>query len=287
MFMLINPSLFFLLSFFHYLRFFLLGYICLKATLFDENSHFGFFTCASILHTLQKECMRPTVLIIEDEIDVCDLIRYHLAKAGFEILIASNGLSGIQCATSHRPDCIILDLMLPGLDGHEICKMLKQSPITKNIGILMLTAKGSSQDRIKGLELGADDYVSKPFSPRELVLRTQALHRRIGNPSPPLLQNIDHFCIDKNAMSISMDQQPLILTTTEYKLLSFFLERQGRTISRETLLNDVWGYANMSDTRTVDTHIRRLREKLASHSHRLETVRGEGYRFTTLTSPPL
>ena len=231
--------------------------------------------------------MRPTVLIIEDEIDACDLIRYHLAKAGFEILVACDGLEGIQCATTNRPDCIILDLMLPGIDGHEICKILKQSPITQNIGILMLTAKGSSQDRIKGLELGADDYVSKPFSPRELVLRVQALHRRIGNLAPSLLQNIDCFCIDKNAMSISIDQQPLILTTTEYKLLSFFLERQGRTISRETLLNDVWGYSNMSDTRTVDTHIRRLREKLASHSQRLETVRGEGYRFTTLTPSPL
>ncbi len=229
--------------------------------------------------------MQPTVLIIEDEPDVVDLLRHRLAKANFRILVAGDGATGLEIARSNRPDVIVLDLMLPELNGHEVCRVLKQSPETKNLPILMLTAKGSTGDRVKGLELGADDYVSKPFSPKELVLRVQALHRRTETVAQVSLSQVGPFSIDKNSLEIRMDGQRLDLTTTEFKLLSLLLDRRGRTLDRDTLLQVVWGYQNTIDTRTVDTHVRRLREKLGDNSHRIETVRGEGYRFTTTPDP--
>jgi DNA-binding response OmpR family regulator len=230
--------------------------------------------------------MNPTVLIVEDEDDVVDLVRYHLSKAGFEVLIAKDGPTGLQMAISRRPDVVVLDLMLPGLDGHEICRTIKADEQTAHTGVLMLTAKGGTKDRVRGLELGADDYVPKPFSPRELVLRVQALQRRVENSNNTSALAIDAFSLDKNHMEICLDGKRLDLTTTEYKLLSLLLERRGRTLSRDTLLFDVWGYQNMIDTRTVDTHMRRLREKLGAHSRRIETIRGEGYRFAALPLSP-
>lgn len=230
--------------------------------------------------------MQPPVLIVEDEDDVVDLVRYHLTKAGFTVLIAKDGPSGLRMALEHRPDVIVLDLMLPGMDGHEICRTLKANEQTAQTGIIMLTAKGGTKDRVRGFETGADDYVPKPFSPRELVLRVQALQRRVENSSHSTTVEIDDFSLDKNQMEIRLEGRKLDLTTTEYKLLSLLLERRGRTLARDTLLYDVWGYQNMIDTRTVDTHMRRLREKLGAHSRRIETVRGEGYRFTALPVTP-
>lgn len=227
---------------------------------------------------MSRFAMGDTILIIEDEADVGNLVRYNLAKAGFSVLVATDGSAGLESARKNRPDAIILDLMLPGLDGQTICKALKQDPACPPI--LMLTAKGEPEDRIKGFEIGADDYVTKPFSPRELVLRVQALLRRAHASTRDGLLEVDDFVIDKGAFDARLGGRRLPLTTTEFKLLTLLIERRPRTQSRETLLGDVWGYRNTMDTRTVDTHVRRLREKLESHADRLETVRGEGYRFT-------
>ncbi len=223
--------------------------------------------------------MSDSVLIVEDEQDVIDLLRYNLNRAGFDVLIATNGVKGLEMARSNRPDVMILDLMLPQLSGEKVCKALKDDPDTATIPIIMLTAKGQPNDRVFGFELGADDYVPKPFSPKELVLRIQALLRRIRTAAKADILEAGPFRVDKGAFEIRMGGQRMELTTTEFKLLTLLVERRGRTQSRETLLFDVWGYQNAIDTRTVDTHMRRLREKLGDLSSWLETIRGEGYRF--------
>jgi two-component system, OmpR family, phosphate regulon response regulator PhoB len=226
--------------------------------------------------------MQDTVLVVEDESDVVDLLRYNLNRAGFGVLIANDGLQGLEMARKNRPDIIVLDLMLPEMNGHAVCKALKGDIDTEQMPILMLTAKGEPEERVNGFELGADDYVTKPFSPRELVLRVQALLRRVRASTRNDVIEVDAFYVDKHSFEIRLAGQRLDLTTTEFKLLTLLIERRGRTQSREKLLVDVWGYQNAIDTRTVDTHMRRLREKLGDFSSRLETVRGEGYRFNAL-----
>jgi len=227
--------------------------------------------------------MADTVLIVEDEADVVDLLRYNLSKAGFSVLVAKDGLQGLEMARKNRPDIIVLDIMLPGMDGYAVCKALKKDPGTESLPIVMLTAKSELNERVHGLEIGADDYVTKPFSPRELVLRVQALLRRLHTSNQGDALEVDDFQVNKSTFEIRLKGQRLELTVTEFKLLTLLIERRGRTMSRDTLLFDVWGYQNAIDTRTVDTHIRRLREKLGPHSSRLETIRGEGYRFNPLT----
>ena len=222
--------------------------------------------------------MRDTVLVV-DETDVVDLVRYHLHRAGFDVLIASNGPSGLRTATESMPDAIVLDIMMPQMTGIEVCKALRTSSQTSTIPILMLTAKAEPAERIAGLELGVDDYITKPFSPRELVLRVQNVLRRLHSVQSSSLVTVDEFCVDKGNFEISLNGRRLELTTTEFKLLALLVERRGRTLSRETLLQDVWGYENAIDTRTVDTHVRRLREKLGPAASRIATVRGAGYRF--------
>lgn len=227
--------------------------------------------------------MQDSVLIVEDETDVVDLLRYNLGRAGFQVLIASSGDVGLEMARKMRPDLIVLDLMLPGMSGHEVCRALKGDANTEVIPIVMLTAKSEAHERVKGLELGADDYVTKPFSPRELVLRVQALLRRHRIVPRSELLEVEGIYLDKTNFEAKLDGKRFELTTTEFKLLSVMLERRGRTLSRDTLLSDVWGYQNAAiDTRTVDTHMRRLREKLGRYSNRLETIRGEGYRFNAV-----
>jgi DNA-binding response OmpR family regulator len=223
--------------------------------------------------------MRDIVLVVDDELDVVDLVRYHLHRAGFDVLIALTGPSGLTTARESRPDAILLDIMLPQMSGIEVCKALRGSAQTSTIPILMLTAKAEPSERIAGLELGVDDYITKPFSPRELVLRVQNVLRRLRSVQSPSLVTVDEFCIDKGNFEIALNGRPLRLTTTEFKLLALLVERRGRTLSRETLLQDVWGYENAIDTRTVDTHVRRLREKLGPVANRIVTVRGEGYMF--------
>jgi len=220
---------------------------------------------------------------VEDEADVVDLLRYNLERADFEVLIAMAGDLGLAMAREKRPDLIVLDLMLPGMNGHEVCRALKGDPNTEVIPILMLTAKGEPNERVKGLELGADDYVTKPFSPRELVLRVQALLKRHRLVPRTEIVEVAGIYLNKTNFEARLDGKRFDLTTTEFKLLSLMLERRGRTLTRETLLSDVWGYQNAAiDTRTVDTHMRRLREKLGKYSGRLETIRGEGYRFNAV-----
>jgi len=223
--------------------------------------------------------MQDTLLVIEDEFDVVDLLRYNLNRAGFTVLIAKNGQEGLKTAKDRRPDAIVLDLMLPKMSGQEVCKALKKDQDTAQIPIIMLTAKGQPEERVAGLEIGADDYVTKPFSPRELILRIQGVLRRLRSAIRTDEIAVDEFHVDKGSFEIRLEGKRLDLTTTEFKLLTLLIERRGRTQSRENLLYDVWGYQNAIDTRTVDTHMRRLREKLGQHANRLETVRGEGYRF--------
>ena len=226
--------------------------------------------------------MPDTVLVVEDEPDVVDLLRYNLNRAGFNVLIANNGIDGLALARKNQPNVIVLDIMMPGMDGRAVCRALKGDSMTQQLPVIMLTAKTDVGDRIQGLELGADDYVTKPFSPRELVLRVEALLRRIRMGTRSDVIEVDDFHVDKNAFEIRLDGKRLDLTTTEFKLLTILIERRGRTQSRDALLYDVWGYQNAIDTRTVDTHMRRLREKLGKHAARLETIRGEGYRFDAL-----
>ena len=225
--------------------------------------------------------MSETILLIEDEEDVSDLIRYHLKKAKFRVLSARDGAEGLDSAMDARPDAVVLDIMMPKFNGYEVAKKLKADPLTEPIPILFLSAKGEAESRIKGLELGADDYISKPFSPRELVLRIQALLRRKRSASTPEIIQAGPFHLDRTTLKVTLAGERLDLTSTEFKLLSLLVGKEGTIQTREGLLKEVWGYSPSVDTRTVDTHVRRLREKLGEHAPLLQTVRGEGYRFVS------
>ena len=220
------------------------------------------------------------ILIVEDERDVLDLLMLTLRKAGgFSILTATDGATGLQKARLEKPAFIILDLMLPKMPGLELCKALKSDPATSRIPIMMLTAKAEEIDRIVGLEFGADDYVTKPFSPREVTLRIRAILRR-GEPK----WDGDHLTagpiqIDPARHEVSVEGKAVTLTMLEFKLLRTLIERRGRVQARDRLLNDVWGYESAIDTRTVDTHVRRLRKKLGKAADAIESVRGFGYRL--------
>jgi DNA-binding response OmpR family regulator len=225
--------------------------------------------------------MNHKVLVGDDEEDVLNLVSSNLKSAGFTVLKASDGIEVLAKARSDAPALVVLDLMLPGLSGLEVCKLLKGDPETARIPIIMLTAKAEEIDRIVGLELGADDYITKPFSPRELVLRVKSVLRRISGEAvenAALLKTGD-IAVDRERHVVRVKSKPVELTATEFKLLTLLIERRGRVQSRDTLLNEVWGYESVIDTRTVDTHVRRLREKLGPAADCIETVRGFGYRI--------
>lgn len=230
---------------------------------------------------------KPTskkILVAEDEDDVRRLVCNSLKNAGFATLEAEDGPGALSAARSHLPALVVLDLMLPGMSGLEICKSLKNSPETKGIPILMLTAKAEEVDRIVGFELGADDYMTKPFSPRELVLRIQSILRRAsGQPAEDTVVKLGEITLDHSQHKVSVKGKALDLTATEFKLLATLMERRGRVQSRDVLLNDVWSYESVIDTRTVDTHVRRLREKLGKAGSHIETVRGFGYRMANIS----
>ena len=217
------------------------------------------------------------ILIIEDESDVADLLEMGLRKAGFKTTTAVDGAAGLQKARDNRPDFIILDLMLPKMSGLEVCRILKGDVATAHIPILMLTAKAEEVDRIVGLEFGADDYVTKPFSPREVTLRIRAILRR-GEKQEEMLQ-AGPISIDPGRHHVRVNGKRVHLTSLEFKLLRTLIQRRGRVQDRDKLLNEVWGYESVIDTRTVDTHVRRLREKLGKAGNAIETVRGFGYRL--------
>lgn len=224
--------------------------------------------------------MVKTVLVVDDEQDVIDLVAFNLQRAGYKAVSARDGSAAIQKASDQQPDLIVLDLMLPGLDGTEVCKRLKAEPKTASIPIIMLTARAEEVDRVVGLELGADDYVTKPFSPRELVLRVKSILRRAKGETKPLeIIKQGDLTVDTAKYEASVKGKPVDLTATEFKLLVTLMERRGRVQSRDRLLADVWNYSPDTDTRTVDTHVRRLREKLGKAADYVETVRGIGYRF--------
>jgi two-component system phosphate regulon response regulator PhoB len=226
------------------------------------------------------EAADKTILIIEDERDVVDLLALHLRKAGtFAISTASDGASGLDKARNEMPAFIILDLMLPKMPGLEVCKVLKTDPVTRHIPVMMLTAKAEEIDRIVGLEFGADDYVTKPFSPREVILRIKAILRRGETSRDEDRLAAGAITIDPARHEVSVAGKRVSLTTIEFKLLSTLMHRRGRVQARDRLLNDVWGYERVIDTRTVDTHVRRLREKLGKAGTVVETVRGFGYRL--------
>jgi two-component system phosphate regulon response regulator PhoB len=220
------------------------------------------------------------ILIVEDERDVIDLLTLNLRRAGgFTVSTALDGVSGLQKARDEKPALIILDLMVPGISGLELCKILKSESRTRDIPILMLTAKAEEIDRILGLEFGADDYVTKPFSPREVILRIQAILRRGTGGSEDGEIVAGSIVIDLARHRVSVAGKMVHLTSIEFKLLHTLVLKRGRVQPRDRLLNEVWGYESVIDTRTVDTHVRRLRAKLGKFGDAIETVRSFGYRF--------
>ena len=224
--------------------------------------------------------MRKRILVVEDDQDILSLIEWHLKAEGYQPLTEKDGQRGLDVALREKPDLIVLDLMLPSLDGLEICKMLKKNEATEHIPVIMLTAKGEEIDRIIGFELGADDYMVKPFSPRELLLRIKVIIRRAaGIGEKPVIIRYDRLVIDPERHTVTIDEIPLELTITEYNLLFELVKTKGRVLTRDHLLDRVWGYRFEGYHRTVDTHIRRLRQKLGSFAENIETVRGIGYRF--------
>ena len=220
------------------------------------------------------------ILVVDDEPDVLELVVFHLEKQQYKVAVADTGDKALKIARENLPSMLILDLMLPGINGLEICRLLKRDPKTRNIPILMLTARAAEEDRVKGLELGAHDYGTKPFSPRELVLRVKNL-LRLSEESPDGVQFIEvgPFKMDTVRHQAIVDGQTLNITATEFKLLCLLAGRPGEVQTRETLLRDVWGYEPTLDTRTVDTTMQRLRSKLGQAAGPLETVRGVGYRL--------
>jgi len=224
--------------------------------------------------------MKPKILVVDDEPDALEVLGFKLKEAGYTPIFAKDGARAITAARDERPALIVLDLMLPEVDGLEVCKILRRDPGTAMIPILMLTAKASEMDRVLGLELGADDYVTKPFSPRELVLRIKKLLARVKAADEPVaLLRFAELEIDVPRHHVTLSGEAVVLTATEFKLLELLARRRGRVQTRERLLQDVWGYENPIDSRTVDTHMRRLREKLGDTARFLETIRGVGYRF--------
>jgi two-component system phosphate regulon response regulator PhoB len=221
------------------------------------------------------------VLVIDDEKDIVSLLRYHLEKAGFQCLAGMDGATALRLVREHHPDLLILDLMLPGMDGLEICRQLRQEAATARLPILMLTAKAEEVDRVVGLEVGADDYVVKPFSPRELVARVRAILRRAQEPADLAVKRVGELEVDEARHSATVQGTPVELTAKEFGLLCALMRAHGRVLNREQLLEGVWGYADAAEieSRTVDVHIRRLREKLKSEAKRIVTVKGVGYRF--------
>src|ERR1051326_85962 len=229
---------------------------------------------------LTRARVTAKILVVDDEPDAVELVEFNLQGAGFDVLKAADGAEALKQARAHSPDMVVLDLMLPEVDGLEVCKILRRDPATSAIPIIMVTAKAAEIDRVLGLELGADDYITTPLSPRELVLPIKSLLKRgQGAEAKRDRFQIGDLLIDVPRHLVTVYGKRVDLTATEFRLLTVLAQRRGRVQSREQLLQDVWQYDNLIDTRTVDTHMRRLREKLGRASRYLDTVRGVGYRF--------
>ncbi|RLB57121.1 MAG: DNA-binding response regulator [Deltaproteobacteria bacterium] len=235
--------------------------------------------------------MRGHILVVEDEADLAELVSFNLKQAGYTTSIAGDGAAALAAVASRKPDLVVLDLMLPDISGTEVCRRIRASDEWRDIPVVMLTARGEEVDRVMGFEVGADDYIVKPFSPREFVLRVSAVLRRASpppsSPPPPIASAADDdasitigaMTIDVPRHEVRIDGATIPLTALEFKLLLDLASRKGRVQSRDSLLDRVWGYTPGIETRTVDTHVKRLREKLRGASHYIETVRGVGYRM--------
>ena len=225
--------------------------------------------------------MSHRILVVDDEPDITALVAYHLAKAGYRVSTAANGPDALKAAREERPDVVILDIMLPTVSGYDVLAEMRKREETREVGVILLTARREEADRIKGLSLGADDYLTKPFSPQELTLRVQALLRRLGAPaiSAGSTVNAGAISIDRSSHRVTVNGADLELTATEFKLLLTLVERRGRVQSRPQLLETVWEAQPDIQTRTVDMHVQRLRSKLGEAGNMIETVRGFGYRF--------
>ena len=225
--------------------------------------------------------MTHRILVVDDEPDITALVAYHLAKAGYRVSTAANGTDALKSAREERPDIVILDVMLPGASGYDVLAELRRRKETRDVGVILLTARREEPDRIRGLSLGADDYLTKPFSPAELALRVNALLRRLAAPAVAQGSTLTAgpISIDRSAHRVAVDGQEIELTATEYKLLLTLVERRGRVQTRPQLLETVWEAQPDIQTRTVDMHVQRLRTKLGESGELIETVRGFGYRF--------
>jgi two-component system phosphate regulon response regulator PhoB len=227
------------------------------------------------------EAKPKRILVVDDESDVTDLVAYHLKSKGFQVQAINDPNGSIGAARTFVPDLVILDVMMPDLNGIQICRMLRADPKLKKVPVIFLTAKAEENDRIQGLELGADDYICKPFSTKELVLRVQSIIRRLSEavPEEPKRLQVGQIVIEIDRHEAFVFGRKIELTATEFKLLRLLMERRGRVQTREHLLINVWNYETEIETRTVDTHVRRLREKLGPEADWIETIRGVGYRM--------
>jgi two-component system, OmpR family, phosphate regulon response regulator PhoB len=225
--------------------------------------------------------MTHRILVVDDEPDITALVAYHLAKAGYRVSTAANGPDALKAAREERPDIVILDIMLPGVSGYDVLAELRRREETRDVGVILLTARREEPDRIRGLSLGADDYLTKPFSPTELALRVNALLRRLAAPAVTSGSTLTAgpVSVDRSSHRVSVDGRDVELTATEYKLLVTLVERRGRVQTRPQLLETVWEAQPDIQTRTVDMHVQRLRSKLGDAGDYIETVRGFGYRF--------
>ncbi|MFT7171999.1 MAG: two-component system phosphate regulon response regulator PhoB [Paracoccaceae bacterium] len=228
--------------------------------------------------TIHSVPVMENILIVEDEIDIANLVSFNLERAGYTVDMVHDGREGLDKILKERPDLVVLDLMLPGMDGYQILKEMQRDTRSHAIPVLMLTAKSQIDDRIKGLESGADDYLTKPFSPKELILRVQAIIKRNRSTPGTVIFSFGPFRFDKNNLAFFLNEEPLPLTSTEFKLLLFLCQRAGQPQDRNDLLRVVWGYNDDVHSRTLDTHMKRLRQKLGDESALIETVRGIGYQ---------
>jgi two-component system, OmpR family, phosphate regulon response regulator PhoB len=227
--------------------------------------------------------MTAQILVVDDEPDISALVAYHLARASYRVRTATDGTEALRALETQMPDLIVLDLMLPGISGLDVLREVRRKPETQSVPVILLTARREEQDRIEGLRLGADDYVSKPFSAQELILRVGAVLKRAAQvpqtQGAGRVLRVGPFTLDPNAVQIEVSGRPLELTPTEFKLLQVLMDRRGRVQSRRKLLEAAWGVTANIATRTVDMHVQRLRMKLGDESEWIETVRGFGYRF--------
>lgn len=228
-----------------------------------------------------QKAPQARVLVVDDEPDILNLLEYNLKRSGFQAILAKDGPEAIEAAKAHRPDLVLLDIMLPDMEGTEVLRRLKSLESTASIPVIMLTAKGEEIDKIVGFELGAEDYITKPFSPRELILRVKAVLKRTAERPEPIgaAFSYNELSVDLSRHKVSVGGKPVELSSTEFKLLSELMQAKGRVLTRDNLLDRAWGHDCYVIPRTVDTHVRRLRSKLGAAGDYIETVRGVGYRF--------